>query len=275
MQSRTKHSRTTQSRTKHSRKSGRTPLIALAAALVAAGAALAQAPQPRPPAADPSARYSAQQTLAAALEGKDERVSKLIGKTVESTNGEKLGEVEDLLATTDKDGAPTVVLSVGGTLGIGEKHYATSFRQLLVAEDGHHLILDKSKDELKAAQPFTYIPRKGKSSGLAGSTGPRTTNSVGDLLGATVVDKGNKSIGEVDDFVVSTRENELRAIIELGSGAGSAKGRRVAVPFDQLRIEESGEEAKAQPMQPRVSVNFEDTPIEALPAYEYPKHEPI
>jgi sporulation protein YlmC with PRC-barrel domain len=257
------------------RNTGRIPLIALAAAVGATGAAIAQQPTPRPAAADPSARYSAQETLAAALQGKDERVSKLIGKGVESPNGEKLGEVEDLLATTDKDQAPTVVLSVGGALGIGEKHYATTFKQLYVAEDGHHLILDKTRDELKTEQPFRYIPRKGKSSGFAGSTGPRTTNSVGDLLGATVVDKANKSIGEVDDFVVSTRENELRAIIDLGSGAGSAKGRRVAVPFDQLRIEESGEEAKAQPMQPRVSVNFEDTPIEALPVYEYPKHEPI
>jgi sporulation protein YlmC with PRC-barrel domain len=250
-------------------------VLTLAGTLAATGTACAQAPDPGPPAANATARYAPHQTLAQALEDKDARVSKLIGKVVASPSGAKLGKVEDLLTTTDRDQPPTVIVSVGGVLDVGAKWYAASFNQLLVA-DNDTLVLNKTEDELAQEPPFDYVPRAGETSGKPGATGPGTTNSIGDLLGATVVDERGKSIGEIDDLVVSSRENGTRAIVELNSGAGhEAEKRLVAIPFDQLHVETSGEEAKGLPQQPRVRANFEDTPIEALPAYKYSSRDAI
>ena len=106
-------------------------------------------------------------------------------------------------------------------------------------------------------------------------SGSSTTNSVGRLLGATVVDDSGDSIGEIEDFVVSSGEKGTRAVVNLDEHAGAAEGRLVAVPLAALHIELSGEEAAAVPQQARVRVELEGTPLEALPAYEYPARDVI
>jgi hypothetical protein len=93
------------------------------------------------------------------------------------------------------------------------------------------------------------------------------------LLGATVVDGTGRSIGEIEDFVVSTAGNGTRAVVELDDDQGVAGGRLVAIPFDDLTIELSGEEAGAVPQQARVRADLRGTPVEALPIYEYPQRE--
>jgi len=250
--------------------------LAFAGALLLANAILPQAPDADLPSASPAPRYTAQTTLAQALAGKDARASKLIGRRVVSPSGTDLGEVEDLLATADHDAPPTVVISTRGVLHGGDKWYATSFGELLVASDGRHLMLDRTMEELAKAPPFDYVPRTGEASGEPGATGPRTTSSIGKLFGATVVDERDKSIGEIDDLVVSSRAHSTRAIVELNAGAGhNADGRLVAIPFDELHVEVSDEEAAGVPQQPRVHANLEDTSIEALPPYQYSSAETI
>jgi sporulation protein YlmC with PRC-barrel domain len=98
---------------------------------------------------------------------------------------------------------------------------------------------------------------------------------LSELIGATVVDDAGDSIGEIKDFVVSTDEHRMRAVVGINKDAGAAGGRLVAVPFDALHIELGGEEARALPQQARVRVDLGGAPIEALPAYEYPQREAI
>jgi sporulation protein YlmC with PRC-barrel domain len=246
------------------------PLIAtLATALAAPLAVAAQAPSLGSPrtAVQHDGRYATDTTLADALRRSDERVSKLIGKRVVNTHGEELGKVEDLLERPGRDEAPTVVISVGGVLGIGDRWHASTFKELRVA--GNDLVLDKTRDQLKSEPAFSYVPRIGEKSAQGGALGPKTENSIGSLLGGTVVDGAGKTIGEIDDIVVSSRKDGTRAIVELGSAEGrDAKGKLVAIPFDKLHIELSGEEAKGIPQQPRVRVDS-DKPLAALPPYAY------
>jgi sporulation protein YlmC with PRC-barrel domain len=213
-------------------------------------------------------------TISEALQGKDQRVSKLIGKKVVSTKGETLGKVEDLLEQPGKDQNPIVVIGVGGVLGVGDKWHAATFDELGVRDD--ELVLDKSVDQLKSEPTFRYVPRAGEKSAEGGATGPRTTNSIGSLLGATVVDAAGKSIGEIDDLVVSSHKDGTRAIVELNSEAGrDANGRLVAVPYDRLHIDRSGEEAKGIPQQPKVRADLGKTPLNQLEPYAYPYRQPI
>jgi sporulation protein YlmC with PRC-barrel domain len=213
--------------------------------------------------------------LAEWLTDKDARVSELIGRRVMNPSGTDLGEVEDLLATPGREQRPVVVLSIGGVLDIGDKWHAASLDQLRIASDNERLVLDKTEAELEAAPNFDYVPMRGERSHQPGVRGPNTTNSVGRLLGATVVDDAGESIGEIKDFVVSTGPQGTRAIVGLDEDARAAEGRLVAVPFDALQIELSGEEAAAIPQMARVRVELRGTPIEALPAYEYPQREEI
>ena len=223
----------------------------------------------------PPAQRTADTTLAEWLADKDARVSELIGRRVTNPSGQDLGEVEDVLATAGHDQRPVVVLSIGGVLDVGDKWHAASLDELRIAPDDERLLLDKTAAELEAAPGFDYVPMVGERSHQPGVRGPSTTNSVGRLLGATVVDDAGESVGEIKDFVVSTGEQGTRAVVGLDGHAGAAEGRLVAVPFHALHIELSGEEARAVPQQARVSVELGGTAIEALPAYEYPKRSSI
>ena len=249
--------------------------LALLALAAAAAITLAANGRTQERSSAPAPQRTADTTLAEWLTDKDARLSELIGRRVMSPSGTDLGEVEDVLATAGREQRPVVVLSIGGVLDVGDKWHAASFEQLRIASDNERLVLDKTEAELKAAPNFDYVPMIGEESHQPGVSGPNTTNSVGRLLGATVVDDAGESIGEIEDFVVSTGKKGTRAVVDLDEAAGAAEGRLVAVPFDALTIELSGEEAAAIPQQARVRVELEGTPLEALPIYEYPEREPI
>jgi len=242
--------------------------VAVAAAAVMAVSAWAQdrGTAPAPQRTDKT-------TLAEWLTDKDARISELIGKRVINPDGTDLGEVEDLVATPGHGQKPVAVLSVGGVLDVGDKWHAASLEQLRLAPDGERLVLDKTEAELKAAPNFDYVPMVGERSHQPGVRGPGTTNSVGRLLGATVVDEAGDSIGEIEDFVISSGQRGTRAVVKLDEDA--REDRLVAVPFDSLHIDFSGEEAAAVPQQARVRVELPGARVEALPVYEYPVPEPI
>ena len=243
--------------------------LAVAAVLVTAGAwAQERGSAPAP-------QRTADTTLGQWLKDKDARLTELIGRRVMNPSGTDLGEVEDVLAKAGREQEPVVVLSIGGVLDVGDKWHAASLDQLRIASDNERLLLDKTEAELKAEPGFDYVPMIGEKSHLPGVSGPGTVNSVGRLLGATVVDDAGKSIGEIEDFVVSTGQTGTRAVVELDEHAGVAEGRRVAVPFEAIHIELSGEEARAVPQQARVRIELEGAPLEALPAYEYPERDVI
>lgn len=224
----------------------------------------------------PAPYRTAETTLAEWLTDKDARLSELIGRRVINPRGTDLGEVEDLLAKAGREQEPVVVLSIGGVADVGDKWYAASLDHLRLASDGARLVLDKTEAELEAAPEFHYVPMVGEQSHLPGVTGPHTTNAVGRLLGATVVDDAGEAIGEIEDFVVSTGNKGTRAVVSLDEDAGiGVEDRRVAIPFEDLVIEISGEEAAAVPQMARVRVELRDTPVETLPVYEYPEFEPI
>lgn len=245
-------------------------ILAAAAAFVAA-TAIAQERDDRPP-----PQRTAETTLAEWLIDKDARLSELIGRRVINPSGTDLGEVEDLLAAPGREQKPVVVLSIGGVLDVGDKWYSTSLEQLRLAADGDRLVLDKTEAELEAAPSFDYTPTIGEESGQPGVRGPTTTNSIGRLLGATVVDKAGDSLGEIEDFVVSTGDKGTRAVVDLDDEADPREGsRRVALPLDDLSVELSGEEAAAVPQQARVRADLGGKPVETLPVYEYPEQEPI
>ncbi|HYD31454.1 MAG TPA: PRC-barrel domain-containing protein [Azospirillaceae bacterium] len=103
-----------------------------AIALLAGGAAFAQqqppAPADQPPGASPG--QSAEQQAGEGIAMGRASASQLLGKTVVGSDGQQLGEVEDVILDPQSGQAKQIVISSGGFLGIGEKQIAVEFQNL-------------------------------------------------------------------------------------------------------------------------------------------------
>ncbi|WP_026481284.1 PRC-barrel domain-containing protein [Ahrensia sp. 13_GOM-1096m] len=82
----------------------------------------------------------------------------LIGSDIKNTAGESLGDVEQIIVSTEGDLAG-VIVGVGGFLGIGEKSVAINFDAITFETDPDSgdtlLVLNSTKEELEAAPEFT------------------------------------------------------------------------------------------------------------------------
>lgn len=90
--------------------------------------------------------------------------SVLRSKNVYDRSDERIGAINDLVI--DRNGAVSaVVIGVGGFLGIGEKNVGVPFRDIKISiRDGNEwLVLERSKDELKAAPAFNASGEKNAS----------------------------------------------------------------------------------------------------------------
>lgn len=83
--------------------------------------------------------------------------SEVIGRPVTSNLGEEVGEIEDILL--DATGRVAgVVLSMGGTLGIGARHVALSWDQLERHPDKPDVfVVSVAAEQLRAAPEFTPL----------------------------------------------------------------------------------------------------------------------
>lgn len=139
--------------------------LTVAAASLLASAAIAQQATPtttpanpatQPPAATapatpaPAASFIGMQTADQML------ASDLIGMSVRGAGNESIGEINDVVVA--RDGRVIgAVIGVGGFLGIGEKDVAVPFQMVELvrgSDAGDHVVVRKTKDELKAAPTF-------------------------------------------------------------------------------------------------------------------------
>ena len=91
----------------------------------------------------------------------DMAASALIGSKVRNANNESIGKVDEIYV--DKDARiTTVVVSVGGFLGVGSKDVAVKWSDLTFGKDGTSVVLTTSlnKDDLKALPDYTKTERR-------------------------------------------------------------------------------------------------------------------
>ncbi|GLS30755.1 PRC-barrel domain-containing protein [Mesorhizobium albiziae] len=130
-----------------------------AAGLIATGA-LAQT-QPAPP--DPNAPANAPATTASPVAPAEGFLAtNLIGETVYNGTGDdaqNIGEVNDVVFGREGD-VESIVIGVGGFLGIGEKNVAMAYDKIEWAEkDGDRwIVVAATKDELNALATFDPLP---------------------------------------------------------------------------------------------------------------------
>ena len=150
-------------------------LLAAVITGLAAATANAQTPPPAPatppgatttpmgdrkPATAPAATMATESTGDFNVAG-DLSANAVIGAKIRNENKDTVGSVQDLYL--DSQGAiKTVVVSVGGFLGVGAKDVAIKWSDLKQSRDGKSLVLTTSlsKDELKALPDYTAERRR-------------------------------------------------------------------------------------------------------------------
>jgi hypothetical protein len=86
--------------------------------------------------------------------------SALLNENVINANNETIGDVNDVLLS--KNGkVSTVIVGVGGFLGMGEKNVALTFDQLKFTNNGNDLVVtsDATKESLQAAPAYDKAPK--------------------------------------------------------------------------------------------------------------------
>jgi sporulation protein YlmC with PRC-barrel domain len=92
----------------------------------------------------------------------DMRMSQLIGSDVRNLQNDNVGEVEDVIFDNNRN-VRAVIVSVGGFLGMGERHIAIDPSSMVVTrdEDGDvQAVVNTTRDDLKNAPEFRFDERR-------------------------------------------------------------------------------------------------------------------
>ncbi|MGE0659512.1 MAG: PRC-barrel domain-containing protein [Reyranellaceae bacterium] len=117
------------------------------AALMAAPVAMAQTQQNKSTTTAPS---TATKPAAGAMQ-----VDRLVGKTVENPDGDNVGDIESVYVKPDGK-VDSVIIGVGGFLGIGEREVAIKWSDLTVSADGETITTSMTKEQLKEMPQYEY-----------------------------------------------------------------------------------------------------------------------
>jgi sporulation protein YlmC with PRC-barrel domain len=205
------------------------------------------------------------------MQGHDARVSKLVGTDIHSSGGDDVGEIDDVLMSTTPSAKPMVVISVGGTLGVGEKLIAMPLDELKVSGNDE-LYIDRTTNQLTAEPAFKYGESETGAASRSAQTGAGMR--LGGLVGAKVTDSGGKSIGDIDDILIAMKTGaKNRAVLSVGGLAGVGN-KLVAVPFEDLQVARSVTEAEGSPKSPEVHVASTADALKQMPEFQYDEHTP-
>jgi sporulation protein YlmC with PRC-barrel domain len=125
------------------------------------------------------------------------RIANYVGQPIVNDKGEKIGDVSDVLF--DRSGRiTTVVLGVGGFLGLGEKKVALPFEAITYSEANgkREIMVPLTKEALQSAPDFK-------------PTEKTTMDKVKETAGEVAVKAGEKAV-EIKDQAVKKYE-EYRA----------------------------------------------------------------
>lgn len=170
-----------------------------------------------------------------------QKASDLIGKTVENTRGEKLGEVQDLAVDPDRGRVAYAVVSFGGFLGMGEKWFAIPISALTLPDHAKHFVLAIEKDRLKNASGFDKDrwPTMGDSvwgqgihefyaqrpywmdEGQESVPTNLRVQKASEILGMAVQNDRGEKLGEIKDLVIDTERGRIAyAVLTFGGFLG-------------------------------------------------------
>ena len=129
--------------------------VTLAAAQPAGNAASGTSGSKEPRAAPSSGARDAADSSARQAAQRMHRASRIIGTDVMNRQGEKVGDIEDIVLDRNGNVAYAIV-STGGFLGLGERLHAIPWRSLEASPGTDRFLLDIDRDRLARAPGFDH-----------------------------------------------------------------------------------------------------------------------
>jgi len=84
----------------------------------------------------------------------------VLGARVTSTQGERIGSIEDLIIDQEEGSINAAIISVGGFLGFGAKQIAVDWSELQIDWDANQIDLALTREEAEEAEEFVYRIRE-------------------------------------------------------------------------------------------------------------------
>jgi sporulation protein YlmC with PRC-barrel domain len=272
----------------------------LLAAVIAGLAATASA-QTTPPTApgQPPARATTKD-MATAPVAADAR--KLIGRSVKNPSNDTIGKIESVYL--DANGkVDSVIVGVGGFLGVGERYAALKWKDLQISDNGEKVVVDMTKDQLKAMAPYKYKDEAMRGQiftdrgvwkddrraaadsratpdttvAKADNRAATTTESTGDfnaqgdvsanaMIGAKVKNDNKDTVGTIQDLYVDASGNIKTVVVSVGGflGVGS---KDVAVKWSDIKRSRDGKSIV-------LSTALSKDELKSMPDYKYERRQP-
>ncbi len=256
------------------------------ASLITSGAVSAYAQTP--PATAQQTTSPATKSMSAPAASADTR--KLIGRNIQNAQNETIGEIKSVFI--GKDGkVDSVMVGVGGFLGVGEREVRLAWNELNVSENGEKVTVNMTKDQLKAKPEYKYSDASWRGqvfndAGVwkttdatradpadrqsAASTAPNTRtgddfNAEGHvsgsaLIGANVKNEANETVGEIEEVFVGPDGAIKTIVVSVGGFLGMGT-KNVAVKWSDLKIARDGRNLM-------VKTNWTKDSLKAMPDYK-------
>ncbi len=80
------------------------------------------------------------------------RGNEIVGKDVYGSNGDEIGEVDDVVISRGAGKSPAVIIGVGGFLGIGERDVAIPLDQIRMEQD--RLVTDMTREQIGGMEAY-------------------------------------------------------------------------------------------------------------------------
>jgi len=224
---------------------------------------------------------------------------KLIGRTVHNAQDETIGEIKSVYIGPDGK-VDSLIVGVGGILGLGEREVRLAWSDLRVSDNGEKVVLDITKDELKAKPEYKYsnaawrgqvfsdkgpwtaadpkrIARDRTASerlsadrNMASTTSTGDFNSYGEIsgnafIGTNVRNQNNEIVGKVEDVYVDDRGTIKTVVVSVGGFLG-VDTKDVAVRWSDIGRSRDGKSLV-------LTTNWTKDSLKAMPEYKYERRQ--
>ncbi|WP_395707837.1 PRC-barrel domain-containing protein [Reyranella sp.] len=244
----------------------------LIVALLSSGAAVAYAQSPPQQAASPpSATASMPQDAAASADTR-----KLIGRNVKNANNDTIGEIKSIhIGPTGK--VDSVIVGVGGFLGVGEREVSLKWSDLTISNDGESVKVNMTKDQLAAMPPYKYRDetwrgqvftdkgpwtaeptRSTAADRTAPGAGADTRASARDqaatvkgdfnadgntsgsaIIGASIRNQAKETVGKINDIFID-KSGAIKTVVVSVGGFLGVGAKDVAVKWEDIHFQRDG-----------------------------------
>ena len=124
------------------------------------------------------------------------RLDWITGTTVTSPDGERIGNVNDLIIDGETGQLSAAILSVGGFLGIGAKQIAVAWSELQIDYDANEISLALTREEADAAPEYVFREQEQPPAPMPAATGTGGVGTAGGPGAVPAEGTGTEGAGE-------------------------------------------------------------------------------